>query len=84
MAESSQNWNVEIIPGARRVKRVVGMVVDFATFPRADGYPSDHRRTGAAAMLDAAMDEPAQLPFPGEIGGVLAQPSFDFDGPEAA
>lgn len=41
--ETSPNWNVEIIPGSRRAKRIVGAVIDFARFPRSDGYPSDHR-----------------------------------------
>lgn len=57
MAESSPNWNVEIIPGAKRVKRMVAAVMDFAQVFPADAYPSDHRR----------IEEP---PRPGEIGGV--------------
>lgn len=63
MAERSPNWDVEIIPGAKRVRRGVAAVIDFARFPRSDGYPSDHRHVEEA-------------PRPGEIGGVIAEPTL--------
>lgn len=61
--ETSPNWNVEIVPGAKRVKRMVAAVVEFAQVFPPDSYPSDHRR----------IEEP---PHPGEIGGVIAQPTL--------
>lgn len=64
--EFSPNWNVEIIPGSKRVKRIVGVMIDFARFPRSDGYPSDHRQ----------VEEPVEAPRPGEIGGVPAHPTL--------
>lgn len=75
MSEVSQNWNIEIIPGARRVRQATGFVKRIAMLGTQtelclSGHIVDRVDTGAAAMLDQVLDEPAQLPFPGEIGGV--------------
>ena len=70
MSESSPGWNVdyEIIPGAHRLRGIVRNITKrVAYLPDSVGYPSEYpkhpERRGAAAMLDAALDEP-QLPFP--------------------
>ncbi len=77
MAEMSPGWNVdyEIIPGARRLRGIVRNITSRVCFlPPSEGYPSEYRdypgKKGAAVMLDAALDEPPQLPFPGQIGAV--------------
>lgn len=77
MAETSPGWNVdyEIIPGERVVRGVIRTFKKAFTYlPPSEGYPSEHRdypgKRGAAVMLDAALDQAPQLPFPGEVGGV--------------
>jgi hypothetical protein len=74
--ETSPGFNVdyEIIPGAHRLKGIVRSITKRVVFlPPSEGYPSEypkHPERGAAAMLDAALDQAPQLPFPGEIGSV--------------
>lgn len=75
MAESSENWNIEIIPGARRVRQATAFVKRIAMLGTQtelclSGHIVDRVDTGAAAMLDTALDEPEQLRIPGEIGSV--------------
>ena len=75
MSEASQNWNIEIIPGARRVRQATGFVKRIAMLGTQtelclSGHIVDRVDTGAAAMLDEALVEQPQLPLPGEVGGV--------------
>lgn len=65
MAESSENWNIEIIPGARRVRQATAFVKRIAMLGTQtelclSGHIVDRVDTGAAAMLDTALDEPEQ------------------------
>lgn len=83
MAETSPGFNVdyEIIPGAHKLRGIVRNITSRVCFlPPSEGYPSEYpkhpERRGGAAMLDAALDVAPQLPFPGEVGGVVAQPTL--------
>lgn len=65
MAESSQNWNIEIIPGARRVRRAADWIrTTLQAGSVTELCLSEHR--GAAAMLDEALETQPQLEFPEE------------------